>query len=203
MSGVRIVIPVKPFAEAKQRLASAMNEAARAKLAKDLFQHVFAVAVAFAGPRSLVVVSRSAEIRQFAAASGATGLPEGAEPDLNAALGHAATHARAEGVARLLVVASDLPLLRAQELAMLAAKDCSIAPDRHGRGTNALLWPLAPNPGFHFGENSFARHCAAARYSGLDPQIVVAPGLGHDVDVPEDLVPPFMPPETSGIRRLL
>ncbi|MGH6888946.1 MAG: 2-phospho-L-lactate guanylyltransferase [Rhizomicrobium sp.] len=198
---MRIVIPVKPFAEAKRRLASAMDATARARLAHDMFRHVFAAAVEFAGPRSLMIVSRSAEILQFAIANGATGLPEVSEPDLNAALAQSAAHARAHGVGRLIVVASDLPLLHAQDLAILAEYGCAIAPDRHGRGTNALSWPLTRGPGFHFGENSFVRHCAAARRCGLEPHTVVLPGLGHDIDIPDDLIDRLRVPETVCARK--
>lgn len=185
---MRIVIPVKPFVEAKQRLAPAMGAAARARLASDLFRHVFGVAVEFAGAASLMVVSRSSEILQYAKANGAGGLSEGPDPDLNAALERAAAHARAEGVASLLVVASDLPLLRVHDLALLAENHCAIAPDIRGRGTNALLWPLEPATVFDFGEDSFARHCAAARHCGWEPAVVVSPGLGHDIDIPDDLI---------------
>lgn len=188
---MRIVIPAKPFAEAKQRLAPAMGAAARARLASDLFRHVFGVAVEFAGAASLTVVSRSSEILHYAKANGASGLSEGPDPGLNAALERAAAHARADGVASLLVVASDLPLLRAHHLAMLAETDCAVAPDVRGQGTNALLWPLKPVAPFHFGEDSFARHCAAARHCGWEPCVVVSPGLGHDIDIPDDLIGRF------------
>lgn len=193
MAVMRIVIPVKPFGEAKRRLATAMDAATRANLARDLFGHVFAEAAQFAGPGSVVVVSRSPEILQFAEMHGAAALPEGPEPELNAALECAAARARAEGVARLLVIASDLPLLGRDDLAMLADDRCAVAPDTHGTGTNALLWPLTPDAGFHFGENSFARHCAAARRCRWEPRIVISAGLAHDIDVPDDLIGRFRP----------
>lgn len=187
---MRLVIPVKPFTEAKRRLEPAMDAAARARLATDLFRHVFAVASEFSGSHAVIVVSRSPEILHYAQAHGATGLPESGEPNLNAAVGEAAAYARATNELKLLVVASDLPLLCATDLAMLAGQTWAIAPDRRGCGTNALLWPAAPRPGFHFGEDSFARHCAEAKTCGFIPHIVSRRGLGHDVDLPEDLIPP-------------
>ena len=87
----------------------------------------------------------------------------------------------------LLVLASDLPLLNEDDLAAVTMEDCAIAPDRRGTGTNALLWPTRPLPGFFFGENSFERHDASARAAGLEPKIVRRPGLAHDVDLPDDL----------------
>jgi 2-phospho-L-lactate guanylyltransferase len=61
-----------------------------------------------------------------------------------------------------------------------------IAPDRHGRGTNALL--ISP-PGlieYDFGENSFQRHCKRAKQAGARLEVVELPSLGLDLDIPED-----------------
>jgi 2-phospho-L-lactate guanylyltransferase len=38
-----------------------------------------------------------------------------------------------------------------------------------------------------FGEPSFANHLDAARARGLTPRVLTLPGLGLDVDAPEDL----------------
>lgn len=183
---MRIAIPVKSFSEAKQRLAPALDTTARATLARDLFRHVFSVALEFAGPERVFVISRSAEILELASTGGATALAE-AGSGLNPALVQAQAHAREAGAARLLVLASDLPLLGVADLVELSQHACAIAPDRHGRGTNALLWPTHPAPGFHFGEDSFGKHRAAAEQCGFNPAIVDRPGLGHDVDYPADL----------------
>jgi 2-phospho-L-lactate guanylyltransferase len=182
-----IIIPVKPFAEAKQRLSPALDPAARARLAEQLFRHVLATALGMARPRAVIVVSRGHEVPSLAEALGATGLAESSHADLNAALWQAAAFARAHDASKLLVVASDLPLLRETDLVALVDESCAVAPDRHGRGTNALLWPANPTIGFHFGDNSFAHHCAAARAAGVDPQVISRPGLAHDVDLPSDL----------------
>ena len=62
-----------------------------------------------------------------------------------------------------------------------------IVPDERGLGTNALLLspPRAMNP--CFGTDSRARHAAAARNLGLASTELRLPGLGFDVDEPEDL----------------
>jgi 2-phospho-L-lactate guanylyltransferase len=61
-----------------------------------------------------------------------------------------------------------------------------IAPDRHGKGTNALL--ISP-PGlieYDFGENSFQRHCELIKKAGARLEVVDLPSLGLDLDLPED-----------------
>lgn len=169
------------------RLSPAMDAEARARLARQLFLHVFATIRSCAGTRDVIVVSRAQEILALAATDGAVALEETSPPDLNAALEQAARFARDAGATRILVVASDLPLLRGADVEAMTRNNCAIAPDRHKRGTNALLWPANPLLGFSFGEDSFARHAAAARAAGFDPRIVSRPGLAHDVDLPEDL----------------
>jgi 2-phospho-L-lactate guanylyltransferase len=197
---LRVIIPVKPFAEAKQRLAPVLNPAKRAQLAEQMFRHVLATASAFATSGNILVVSRSQEVLAIAEADGALTLPEGSDSDLNSALTEAAAFAAARGDSKVLIVASDLPLLEVDDLAAMTAHECAIAPDWHARGTNALLWPV--HLGFRFGQDSYARHRTIAESAGFQPEIVERPGLAHDVDEPEDLftlLPEFfLSPGTGG-----
>ena len=62
-----------------------------------------------------------------------------------------------------------------------------IAPDRRGRGTNALL---SSPPGlieYDFGPDSFERHTARAKAAGVRIVVCEIPSIGLDVDLPEDL----------------
>jgi 2-phospho-L-lactate guanylyltransferase len=181
-----VIIPVKPFAEAKQRLSPTLNSIQRAQLAERMFRHVFGVASTVFGAQSVLVVSRSREVLAMAETEGAFALLESGPPDLNLALLQAAQFASPRGHSELLIVASDLPLLGKDDLVEMITKVCVIAPDRYKSGTNALLWPA--HLSFHFGENSFERHRAIAETAGLAPAIFVRQGLAHDVDVPEDLI---------------
>lgn len=181
-----VIIPVKPLAEAKQRLAPVLSDEQRAELARRLFQHVFKTVLGTIEPQHVIVVTRSPDLIDFAVEHGAGGLEETGRADLNVALAQATEFA--SGASKLLILASDLPLLCEDDVAAMAANDCAIAPDRHGTGTNALLWPANPAPGFHFGQNSYNLHRAAAIAAGLTPQIVARRGLAHDVDLPSDLI---------------
>jgi 2-phospho-L-lactate guanylyltransferase (CobY/MobA/RfbA family) len=62
-----------------------------------------------------------------------------------------------------------------------------IAPDRHEKGTNALLLSPAGLIEYDFGENSFERHCELAKKAGARLEIVKLHSLGLDLDLPEDL----------------
>ena len=90
----------------------------------------------------------------------------------------------------------DLPLLEGADIAAMAeiaadpvwgAPVVVLAPDRHRRGTNALL--LRP-PGalpFHFGYDSFAKHVGEAVAGGAELMIYRSPGTEFDLDTPGDL----------------
>jgi 2-phospho-L-lactate guanylyltransferase len=62
-----------------------------------------------------------------------------------------------------------------------------IAPDRHERGTNALLIKPAQLINFAFGEDSAQRHAALAKASGVQPLWYRSPSIGLDVDEALDL----------------
>jgi 2-phospho-L-lactate guanylyltransferase (CobY/MobA/RfbA family) len=55
-----------------------------------------------------------------------------------------------------------------------------------------------------FGEPSFANHLAAARAAGLSPRVLELPGIGLDVDAPDDLAALLeRGPHTRSARLLL
>jgi 2-phospho-L-lactate guanylyltransferase len=92
----------------------------------------------------------------------------------------------------VLVLPADLPLISSEDILTLIerAKDppvVVIAPDRHEKGTNALLISPSGLIEYDFGENSFQRHCELVKKAGARLEIVDLPSLGLDLDVPEDL----------------
>src|SRR2546427_101335 len=72
-----------------------------------------------------------------------------------------------------------------------------------GRGPNGVA--LAPPDAMPlpFGEPSFARHLATARQRGLEPRVLSLPGLGLDVDAPEDLTALLAEQNTTETGRLV
>lgn len=92
---------------------------------------------------------------------------------------------------RLLVLLPDLPCLQADDLeALLSAcpiGGASLAPDRHGQGSNALALDGVPDFPFRFGLESCVAHTRAAASLGVDLRTVHVPGLARDVDTLDDL----------------
>jgi 2-phospho-L-lactate guanylyltransferase len=182
------LIPAKPYAESKSRLAAVLSQAERETLSRWLLRRT--VGLALQVFEQVVVVSCDRSLLADAKAQGAWELLEGT-PGLNPALTQAGRFAQAHGADGLLVLPTDLPRLVARDLeALLALGQDSptvvAAPCRHGTGTNALL--VRP-PGlipFAFGPDSFATHCRAARAADVEPVIYRAESIAFDLDTPAD-----------------
>ncbi|HTT37163.1 MAG TPA: 2-phospho-L-lactate guanylyltransferase [Burkholderiales bacterium] len=186
-----LVVPVKSLREGKSRLASALEPGRRAALVEQLLVHTLDQAAQFPGLQRTLVVSACEQARGLARACGARALKERAPGGLNDGLRQAHAVLAELGATRMLMVASDLPLLSADDLEQLAAAASAsmvaLAPDRSGQGTNGLCVPLAAPFEFAFGANSFTRHVSCVQRLGMGSVIVERAGLAFDVDLPEDL----------------
>ncbi|WP_129626542.1 2-phospho-L-lactate guanylyltransferase [Candidatus Oscillochloris fontis] len=181
------VIPLKPLARAKSRLADLLTPEERQALVRSMFLRVLGTLVPLRGSllAEVWVISRDPEVQNLATLHGARVIYDQAE-DLNGALAQA--HATLEdlGAPAMLVIPADVPLLSAADVAamldLLAQTDVVLVPDRHGQGTNALAMHLPCRLPFLFGSESAAQHQAAAAALGLRCQILTSPTLGLDVD---------------------
>lgn len=179
------LIPVKELAEAKRRLAPALDEEARRALAIAMFRDVLTAAFACEALDGVCAVTRDEELLAIAREAGAEGLPE--EGGLNVALTSAAKALGGRGIGRVLVLAADLPLARPDEIAEVVEHDASVAfvPSNDG-GTNAMALEPGTLP-FLYGPHSSEHHLAAAREAGLDTIRLDLPSLTLDIDTPDDL----------------
>jgi 2-phospho-L-lactate guanylyltransferase len=186
------IVPVKPLRRAKSRLASVLSRDERAALSQEMLIHTLDVLKEVSGIERVLVVSRDSRALALARDIGAHTVTERGEPQLNSALVRATLVARGYGVSGVLVLPADLPLVQKEDIEMLLsrAKDppvVVIAPDRHRKGTNALL---ASPPGlieYDFGPDSFKMHQERAKAAGARVEICELSSLGLDVDLPEDL----------------
>lgn len=186
------VVPVKPLASAKSRLASVLSDAEREGLSRGFLEHTLQVLAEVPGIAQTLVVSRDAGALALAAGKGARLVAESDAQGLNAALTHASRVAREGGAGAVLILPVDLPLLTSADVALLVGEDDGqsrvvIAPDRHEHGTNALLLRPPELLPLAFGEGSFGRHMALARHADVPVRVLRLPGAALDVDVPEDL----------------
>jgi 2-phospho-L-lactate guanylyltransferase len=186
------IVPVKPLRRGKSRLAGTLTEDERTALNQSLLEHTLKVLSAIKELDQVLVVSRDPHALTIARNHGAKTVQEDGQPHLNTALARATVMAQVHSTRGILVLPADLPLLTPDDVRALidrAAKPpvVVIAPDRHGKGTNALLMVPAGQIEYDFGEGSFQRHCERAKNSGARLEIVELPSLGLDLDLPEDL----------------
>ena len=117
---------------------------------------------------------------------GARAIPEPGR-GLNNAVTAGVARLAAAGADRVIVAHADLPL--AGPLAWTAAfAGVTLVPDHRDDGTNVICVPAGTGFGFSYGPGSFHRHGREALRLGLGLRVVREPLLGHDVDVPDDLV---------------
>lgn len=186
------IIPVKPLRRGKSRLAGTLSEDERAELNQSLLQHTLKTLADIRELEQVLVVSRDPHALTIARQHGARTVREDGQPLLNMALARATVVAKIHATRGVLILPADLPLISREDVLTLIGKAGEppvvvIAPDRHGRGTNALLISPSGLIEYDFGENSFQRHCERAKQAGARLEIVDLPSLGLDLDMPEDL----------------
>ena len=144
----------------------------------------------------IVVVTRDERASRLAARHGARVLREPANDGQSAAVERASTALCRAGIDSLLQVPGDVPGASAEEIdAVLAAHGgagtggpaVTLVPSHDRRGTNCVLCSPPDALPFAFGHDSFGPHCEAARAQGIAPAILPLPGLGLDIDTPDDL----------------
>ncbi|RPJ25501.1 MAG: 2-phospho-L-lactate guanylyltransferase [Chloroflexi bacterium] len=186
------IVPVKPLRRGKSRLAGALSEDERAELNRTLLQHTLDTLSNLKEVEEVLVISRDPQALTLARNCGARTVREDGQPGLNTALKRATVVAQIYATRGVLVLPADLPLISREDVLTLIARAGEppavvIAPDRHERGTNALLISPSGLIEYDFGENSFQRHCQRAKEAGARLEIVNLPSLGLDLDLPEDL----------------
>jgi 2-phospho-L-lactate guanylyltransferase len=207
---------VKRFAEAKQRLASGIDDGRREALVAAMLEDVLEAIGSTRSIERTIVVSDEPRAAAVAAAHGAEVVPDpgtntdpgkserSAAPPGSSDSGRSGegghSNAASAGIARaeehsaecVVLLPGDCPLLDPRELDRLLtgvpASYAAIVPDRHGTGTNALVLapPRAIRPAF--GEGSCERHVAAAREAGVPFAVEELPSLALDLDTPADVV---------------
>lgn len=194
-----VVVPVRGFAQGKSRLAMTLAPEAREQLNRDLLARTLEAATTACGrPDRCVVVSPDAQARAMATAAGAGACDEpapragarGPDASLNAALAAGVRHVARLGATHVLLLAADLPAIDADAIARFAASarpgTACLAPDRHGRGTNALLLPVGAEAALRFGADSLREHRIAFAALGIPLTEWHDPALAFDLDTPED-----------------
>ena len=202
--GLIAVIPMKPMAESKTRLAPLMTPAQRSDLVIGMLRRVLS-AIKESSIEDFWVVGGDEKVRNVVRDFDGVWIEELGE-DLNDTLAKAFDRVF-EGNSSALYLAGDLPFLKPSDLhSLLQASrrntNVTLAPARRDGGTNAILVP----PGLPFrpelGPRSFSRHVSQAAELGVSIAICYSPGLGFDLDISDDLET-FQHMEPDLINRLV
>jgi 2-phospho-L-lactate guanylyltransferase len=187
------IIPIGMLDGAKSRLGAVLDAEERLDLTLRLARTTIAAAVATPGIAETIVVTPDDAVRRLAEELGARPLRQ-RTGGLNSGVDAGRSEALAAGASAVLILPIDLPEVSSAAIGdVLATLDrpgrplVAIVPDRHGRGTNALL--LAPPDAIDtcFGGDSRSAHVTAAIAAGADLVELGGP-LALDLDTPDDLL---------------
>jgi 2-phospho-L-lactate guanylyltransferase len=186
------IVPVKPLNDGKSRLSEVFTPEERIDLNRLLLRHTITTLKDIPDIEQVLVVSRDQTALSFARKLGARTVQEHGDPDLNIALTRATLVAKTYSIQRILIVPADLPLITPEDVYSILNKVGEppvvvLVPDRHFSGTNALLVCPAGLIEYHYGVDSFQKHCELAKLANARLEICELPSLALDLDVPADL----------------
>jgi 2-phospho-L-lactate guanylyltransferase len=186
-----VVVLIKDFNSAKQRLQPALSPRSRRALARKNAE--LAVRAASAGDHVLVVAG-SEQVAHLAAKWGAEVLLEPRAEGQNVAARRGLNRAVEQGAAAVLLLSSDLPLVTAEAVRALLndaaghESPVAMAAPAVGRGgTNALYLRPPDAIGLHFGDDSLAKFLHEAEARGVAFVVHHSDAMALDVDEPADL----------------
>jgi len=186
------ILPVKRFDAAKQRLGHALAAGTRRALAESMLTDVLMALRRTEAVDDVLLVTSEPAADAIGRGYGARVIEDTEEDGQSAAAMIGVGYALEAGATRVLLVPGDCPALDPSELTALlappvAGRGVTLVADRHGTGTNALV--LAPPDVIEpaFGEDSRARHEAAAAAAGVPCTVDQVPTLALDIDTLDDL----------------
>ena len=184
------IVPVKALGDAKQRLASVLALETRRRLMLVMLHDVLVALKQVETLGRIVIVSPDPHVARIAERHGLLLLREARSTGHSGAVAAGLAFAKSHGATRALTLPADVPLVTRDEICSVIDSDArgvTIVPSRDGDGSNALLFKpldvLTPS----FGVGSFARHTAQATERGIACRSLSFPGIGLDIDTPDDL----------------
>ncbi|HXM21697.1 MAG TPA: 2-phospho-L-lactate guanylyltransferase [Terriglobales bacterium] len=186
-----ILIPVKSLANAKQRLASVLDQSTRTKLAQAMLFDVLETLGTWVSRPEVSIVTSDPFALDLARRFEFQIIPDNTNRSQTDAIEMATRFCESRSVDSTLVIPGDIPLIKTWELEKIleAAPDQGsvLVPAADGRGTNAAWRRPAGLFALRFGNDSFKPHLTAARATQKPCVVLSLPGIALDVDNPADL----------------
>ena len=188
------VIPIKQLENAKQRLAPILDTGERNNFFRAMVEDVLTAVEACTLVDEIVVVTRDPVVADLALSYEAEILDEPDNAGLIPSVSKAAGCLANKGINVMMFLPGDVPLVTPEELEIVlegfgrqAGAEFMIVPASDLGGSNCIACSPPDCMEFEFGENSFRRHLAISRRLDIEPSVAKLPGIGLDVDTPEDL----------------
>ncbi len=187
-----VLVPVKKFSDANERLCGVLSPRQRARLARVMLEDVLSSVSVCTEADGAVLVTAEEEAMRMGRGFGMEIISEKTQRSESSSVEFAMGKCAEMGAESTLVVPGDIPLAQGREFDAVMKKDDGenrvvIVPSRDGMGTNALMMrpPGVISPSF--GENSFSRHKKMVSAAGVEFSSLTFEGIGLDIDGPEDL----------------
>ncbi|MBI4471522.1 MAG: 2-phospho-L-lactate guanylyltransferase [Acidobacteria bacterium] len=184
-----VLLPVKDFKDAKQRLAATLPPDQRADLARAMLADVLRVLSHARSAERVVVFTASAQAAEMARSYHFDVVPEQSVAGHSAAVNHMVRELLPKS-SRILSIAADLPMLKAEDVDFVmenAPEPITIIHSRDGTGTNGILFIPPARIEVEYGPGSFGRHLSRAAAAGHHGGVLNVPGIAFDIDTADDL----------------
>jgi 2-phospho-L-lactate/phosphoenolpyruvate guanylyltransferase len=184
-----VLLPVKAFSNAKQRLAPAMDPATRSGLARAMCTDVLNALARTHVPERVILFTAADEVVEMARPFGFDIVFERSVDGHSAAVNHMVSELLVSS-ARILSIAIDLPRLVPSEIDFAldaASEPVTLIPSRDWTGTNGVVFISPAHIAMEYGEGSFRRHLSKAAAAGHRADVMSLPGIAFDIDTLEDL----------------
>src|SRR5437879_7703345 len=182
-----ILVPVKNLENAKQRLASLLDQGTRTELAQAMLHDVLDALSACCSYSEISLVTSDPFVLDLAQAFSFQVISDATNRSETDAIEMATQLCESRGVESTLVIPADIPLIQPSEVtAILQAapeKGSVLVPAADGRGTNAIFRRPAALFPLRFGNDSFKPHLEAARANGNPCVVILLTGFDLHWDI--------------------
>ena len=184
------IIPTKDFKKGKSRLAGVLKEDLRINLQKWMLKNVLLSVSNCNLIDDAVVVTDSEDVLRIVNQFKSRVIKSDSH-DLNIDLGKGIEWAKKRNAKSILIIPSDLPLLKKTSVTKIIEKGMKLSsiiitssPDG---GTNCLFFPSKNSPDLSFGENSFKKHWDSYLKKQIEIYSYENEDLSFDLDTPDNL----------------
>ena len=192
-----VLLPVKNFRQAKGRLAPVLSVAERQALVSAMLEDMLTILSGNAQLEGVILLSDDPDAQLLAGRFNVMHMTDRQfeAEGLNDVLQKAVKTLAEQGVAEVMIVPGDLPLINHEEINQLITSHqqinssaVTLVPDRRGEGTNAVICGTRSGFRFCFGSNSAVQHQQQAISIGAVFNRVELHDMGCDIDCTQDVL---------------